>query len=195
MIKSIASIVAVSLLAIASTAGAQNDPLGPASRLKDSVTPELTGAPQLSVEECTVWQRELSFARSVAEHDAIAFAEHVAEQATFDVARADPARGRDAIVKRFSGVIEGKQIRARWYPAVVTLGVSGDLAWSGGPLLIEDLDPKVPDRFLLSAFRSVWRKDGDGVWRVLFDDGGVPRPASAEEVRAFERNRADCGRA
>ena len=31
--------------------------------------------------ECAVWQRELSFARSVADHDAAAFAEHLHPQA------------------------------------------------------------------------------------------------------------------
>lgn len=38
---------------------------------------------RLTAEECAVWMRELSFARSVAEHDAPAFAEHVAETAIF----------------------------------------------------------------------------------------------------------------
>ncbi|HJW46567.1 MAG TPA: hypothetical protein VJ484_08755, partial [Lysobacter sp.] len=51
-----------------------------------------TATPRL--EECTVWQREQSFASSVAEHDAIAFAEHIAEDAVFDVGRADAIRGR-----------------------------------------------------------------------------------------------------
>ncbi|WP_160107295.1 YybH family protein [Pseudomonas izuensis] len=195
MIRLIVSIFAASLLTSVCMAGTRNDSQGAASRIKAPVASEFTQTPQLHAEECTVWQREQSFARSVATHDVIAFAEHVAEQATFDVGRTDPARGRDAIVKRFRGVIEGKQVRARWYPTVVTLGLAGDLAWSKGPLLIEDLDPKARHHFLLDSFHSVWRKDADGAWRVLLDDGGVPRPASAQEVHAFERNRADCSRA
>lgn len=148
---------------------------------------------QLTAGECAVWQREQSFARSVAEHDAVAFAAHVAENAAFGAGTPQPDRGREAIVKRWAGLIEGKQVALRWYPTRVTMapGVD-DVAWSSGPSLIEVLDPKAKDRYLIGAFHSVWHKDADGAWRVLFDDGVQPRPATAEEVRKFEAGRTDC---
>ena len=149
--------------------------------------------PRLTAEECAVWKRELGFARSVAEHDAAAFAAHVAENAAFGASTPEPNRGRDAIVKNWAGLIEGKRVLLRWYPTRVTMapGVD-DVAWSSGPSLFEVLDPKAKDRYRIGAFHSVWHKDADGVWRVLFDDGVEPRPATAEEVRAFEAGRADC---
>lgn len=148
--------------------------------------------PQLSAEECAVWQRELGFARSVAEHDAAAFAEHVGEHAAFGSGLPEPTRGRDAIVRRWTALIEGKQMRLRWYPTRVTIaGVSG-VAWSSGPALFENPDPKAEHRFLIGRFHSVWHRDGDGVWRVLFDEGTPSRPASAEEVAAFDAGRAEC---
>ena len=149
--------------------------------------------PPMSAEECVVWKREQSFARSVADHDAVAFADHVGEWAAFNASRVEPTRGRAAIVKRWAGVIEGKHVALRWYPTRVTIGDTSDVAWSSGPALIENLDPQAKDRYLLGAFRSVWHKDADGVWRVLFDDGEEPRPASAEEVNGFNLGRADCG--
>ena len=150
-------------------------------------------APQLTVSECAVWQRELSFARSVAEHDAAAFATHVAENAAFGASTPEPNRGREAIAKRWAGMIAGKRVALRWYPTRVTMapGVD-DVAWSSGPSLLEVLDPKATDRYLIGAFHSVWHKDADGVWRVLFDDGVEPRPATPEQVREFEAGRADC---
>ena len=150
-------------------------------------------APHLGPEECTVWKREQSFARSVAEHDAIAFADHIAEDAVFDVGRADAIRGRATIVKRWEGIIDGKLIRPRWYPTQVVLGGTGDLAWSTGPVLIEDVGSKTRDRYQVSTFRSIWRKDPDGLWRVLFDEGGDPRAASAKDVQTFDRGRVECG--
>ena len=39
----------------------------------------------LSADECAVFMRELSFARSVAGHDAAAFAAHIAPDAVFGV--------------------------------------------------------------------------------------------------------------
>jgi ketosteroid isomerase-like protein len=148
---------------------------------------------QQTAEECTVWQREQSFARSVAEHDAAAFAGHVGENAAFGASTPEPVRGRAAIAKRWTGLIEGRRVVLRWYPTRVTMapGVD-DTAWSSGPSLIEVLDPKAKDRYLLGAFHSVWHKDADGVWRVLFDDGVEPRPATADEVSAFHAGRTDC---
>jgi ketosteroid isomerase-like protein len=153
----------------------------------------MAAPPSQTAEECAVWQRETSFAGSVAAHDAKAFAGHVAANAVFGASTPEPTRGREAIVKRWAGLIEGKRVLLRWYPTQVIIapGVA-DTAWSSGPSLLEVLDPKAKDRYLLGAFHSVWHKDPDGVWRVLFDDGVEPRPVRAAEVAAFESGRADC---
>ncbi|HEU0305712.1 MAG TPA: DUF4440 domain-containing protein [Lysobacter sp.] len=150
-------------------------------------------ASSLSAEECTVWQREQSFARSVAEHDADAFAGHVHENAAFAAGSPEPTRGRAAIVQRWAGLIEGKRVLLRWYPTRVTMAPGiDDIAWSSGPSLVEVLAPEAKDKYLLGAFHSVWRKGDDGVWRVLFDDGLEPKPATPEEVRAFNEGQSEC---
>ena len=148
--------------------------------------------PQFSADECAVWQREQSFAQSVADHDAVAFAEHVSENAAFGASTPAPTRGRAAIAKDWSGVVEGKQMALRWYPTRVTIAGAPDVAWSSGPALFESLDPKAKHRYMMSRFHSVWRKEADGTWRVLFDDGTQPRPATDAEVEAFHRGRAAC---
>ena len=152
-----------------------------------------TPAPRLTADECAVWQREQSFARSVADHDAAAFVQHLAESAAFGASTPEPIRGREAIAKRWTGLVEGKHVLLRWYPTRVTMapGVD-DVAWSSGPSLVEVLDPKASDRYLIGAYHSVWHKDADGIWRVLFDDGVEPRRATAEEAAKFEAGRSDC---
>ena len=150
-------------------------------------------APVLTAAECAVWQREQSFARSVAEHDAAAFAAHLHENAAFGASSNEPIRGREAIAKRWAGLIEGKRMRLYWYPTRVTM-VSGveDTAWSSGPSLFEMLDPQAKDRYRIGAFHSVWRRGADGTWHVLFDDGVEPRAATAEQVAAFHAGRTEC---
>lgn len=150
--------------------------------------------PALTDAECAVWAREMSFARSVAEHDAKAFADHVGAQAAFGASDPEPARGRDAIVRGWTGILEGKRVRLEWYPTRTTIAGGGaagvgDIAWSSGPALTEVLEPGARQRFLLGKFRSVWHKDADGVWRVLFDDGVPPRPATDAEAAAFRAAR------
>ena len=140
--------------------------------------------------ECAVWQRELDFARSVAEHDAVAFAEHLHPDAAFGVS-GKPTRGREAITREWAGLIDGTALVLRWYPAVVTLGGDGRTAYSSGPALYEKTGTQGPE-YRLGAFQSVWRRDGDGAWRVVFDDGIRPQPATAQEAEAFMQQQARC---
>lgn len=135
--------------------------------------------------ECAVWQRELSFARAVADHDATAFAAHLHPDAAFGVS-GTPTRGRDAITREWAGLIDGTALVLRWYPAVVTLGGDGRTAYSSGPALYEDPSTGVTR---LGRFGSVWQRGDDGVWRVLFDDGIPPQPADAAAAQRFRDGR------
>ena len=135
---------------------------------------------------CEVWQRETSFAQSVARHDAVAFAEHLHPKAAFGVSR-KPTVGRDAIVREWQGIIDGSALGLEWYPDVVTIGGNGKTAYSSGPSLYTD--PKT-GATRLGRFGSVWQRDDDGVWRAIFDDGIRPEPADAAAVQAFQDGRA-----
>jgi ketosteroid isomerase-like protein len=139
--------------------------------------------------ECAVWQRELSFAQSVADHDPKAFAEHLHADAAFGVSRA-PTRGREAITREWAPLIEGKALKLRWYPAVVTLGGDGRTAYSSGPALYED---PATGEHRIGRFGSVWQRGDDGTWRVLFDDGVSPQKVDAAAVQRFyEGRKAQC---
>ena len=142
---------------------------------------------RLSADECAVWARELSFARSVADHDAAAFAAHLEPQAAFGASQAEPTRGRDAIARRWAGIIDGKRFNLAWYPTRTTIGGVADIAWSSGPSLFEDPDPKAAQRYRIGAFHSVWHRGADGVWRVLFDDGVEPQAGQRGRGRRVPR--------
>jgi ketosteroid isomerase-like protein len=144
---------------------------------------------RMTAAECEVWARELSFARSVADHDAKAFADHVGAGAAFAASSPQPQRGRQAIVEAWAGIVDGSKVHLEWYPTRTTLADAADVAWSSGPALIEQLDPAAKQRYLMTQFRSVWHKDADGIWRVLFDDGSDPRPATEAEAAAFHAGR------
>ena len=161
-------------------------------------SPPPPGPARMSPAECEVWARELSFAQSVADHDAAAFASHVETDAAFGASQPQPTRGRAQIAGRWAGIVEGKRFKLSWYPPRTTIGAgsTGDVAWSSGPSLFEDMDPKATQRFRIGAFHSVWHRGKDGVWRVLFDDGVDPRPATQAEATAFREGRqATCPQA
>lgn len=134
---------------------------------------------------CQVWQRELGFARSVADHDPVAFAGFLAANAAFGVSR-EPILGREAVVKAWQGIIDGSALKLEWYPAVVTIGGDGRTAYSSGPALYQD--PKT-GAYRHGRYGSVWQREQDGEWRLVFDDGIRPEPADAVAVKAFREGR------
>jgi ketosteroid isomerase-like protein len=145
--------------------------------------PESKPKLSMSVAECAVWDRERSFAASVEHHDIAAFAEHLHAKAVFDAGSTEPTHGRDAIVASWKGIIDGKTVKLGWSPNVVTIGGDGNLAVSRGPDWIEDPRPNAKQRYQIGEFNSIWIRDADGQWRVLFDDGdAAPHAASADDV-------------
>lgn len=156
-------------------------------------TPEATPpAPTFSAEECEVWDRELAFADSVTKHDAKGFNDFLHEGAVFNATSPRPTRGREAIAKEWAGIIDGTAVVLTWYPTVVVIGGEGDIAFSSGPALLESPKPKPGERPGLVHFTSTWHRGDDHTWRVLFDAGSRPRPASDEEVAAFRAGRKAC---
>ena len=149
-------------------------------------------APAFSADECAVWARELSFADSVAQHDAKAFADHVHAGAVFSAKSPQPLRGRDAILQRWAKIIDGTGLKLSWYPTSVVIGGEGNIALSSGPALYESPDPKDAGKASLGGFQSTWHKGADGAWRVLFDDGIEPKPATEADIAAFRAGRKSC---
>jgi len=145
---------------------------------------------RMTAAECEVWARELSFAKSVADHDAKAFAEHVDQNAAFSVDSPAPLRGRDEITRQWGGIIQGKTLLLSWYPTRTTIAAGApDIAFSAGPALFEDTRPDARQRYRLGGFRSVWHRGPDGTWRVLFDGGQEPVLATDAEAAAFRAGR------
>jgi len=157
--------------------------------LASAAEPTASPAPRLSAAECEVWARELSFAQSVAEHDAAAFAAHLHPGAVFGAKSPRPDRGRDAIVASWAGIVAGERLKLSWYPAMIAIGGEGDIAYSSGPALYENPASDAEQRYSIGGFQSVWHKDADGVWRVLFDDGVRPEPATEAQAEAFRKGR------
>jgi ketosteroid isomerase-like protein len=107
--------------------------------------------------------REIAFAKTMADRDLEAFRSFVSLEAVFfdgDVRQ----RGRDEIARAWAPFFEGASAPFSWHPDIVEVLASGDLALTSGP--VWDASGKEAGRF-----NSIWRKEADGVWRVVFDKG------------------------
>ncbi len=156
-----------------------------------------SSVPPPTADECAVWAREASFAQSVEDHDAKAFAEHLHPDAAFISGRDHVARGRDAVIAEWRGIVEGKELRFHWYPDAVTVAGDTGVAVSRGPYWIENLAPDAKDRYAAGRFISTWVRDAKGTWHVLYDGGGGgnAKPVPAAEIEKLKAGRKPCPQA
>jgi len=122
-------------------------------------------AAQLSNEALTEQVRaaEIAFARTMADRDHAAFTRFVAADAVFAGARAI-LRGRAAVSAGWKPFFDGAQAPFSWTPELVAVIADGTLALSSGPVF----DPAGKR---IGTFKSTWRREQDGQWRVVLDSG------------------------
>ena len=106
---------------------------------------------------------ETAFARSMADRNIAAFAALVAEDAVF-FGRDKATHGKQAVVASWKPLFEGKDPPFSWASEQVEVADSGTLAHSSGPVY-----DKAGKR--VGTFNSIWRREADGSWKVVFDKG------------------------
>jgi len=111
-------------------------------------------------------ETETAFAQTMADRDPTAFVSFLAEEAVF-FGRQSELRGREAVAAAWLPLFEGPQPPFSWRPEVVAVLSSGDLGLTSGPVL--DAEGK-----RIATFNSVWRRQEDGSWKIVFDRGCPP---------------------
>ena len=121
-----------------------------------------------------VFAAERAFARTMVDRDFAAFARHVAvDTVFFDGPQA--LVGKAAVLESWKNFYQPGPAPFAWDPDQVVVLDSGDLALSSGN--VTDASGKV-----LARFNSIWRRQRDGHWQVVFDKGSpvcAPPPAAA----------------
>ena len=107
--------------------------------------------------------REIAFAKTMTDRDFRAFLDFISPEAVFFSGN-KPLRGRDAISEAWAPYYKGEQAPFTWHPDLIEVLASGRLALSSGPV-------RAPSGDIIGRFNSIWRKDEDGQWRVVFDKG------------------------
>ncbi|MFO0580288.1 MAG: serine hydrolase [Polyangia bacterium] len=106
---------------------------------------------------------ERAFAATLARRDLAAFATFLSDEALF-FSKGGVLRGRQAIVQGWRRFYEGASAPFSWEPERVEVIDSGTLALSSGPV-------RDPAGRPIATFNSIWRREKDGAWRILFDKG------------------------
>lgn len=106
---------------------------------------------------------EIAFAKTMEDRDFEAFLGFISSEAIFFNGN-EALRGRDAVALAWAPFFENELAPFSWQPDVIEVLDSGTLAISSGPVT----GPNGED---FGRFNSVWRREADNQWRVVFDKG------------------------
>lgn len=159
-------LLAVALLALGGAGPVQAD----ASRASTAGT-HPTEQELLALQE-SLRETEMAFAASVADKDRERFASFISEEAIF-VAGA-VLRGKQAILDGWEVFFREDAPRLTWEPDVVEIQGDGELGLTRGPYTLEQVGPDGKAVSQSGLFNSIWKRQPNGTWQVLFDTGCPP---------------------
>jgi ketosteroid isomerase-like protein len=115
---------------------------------------------------------EVAFAKSMADRDAAAFGSLIADEAVF-FGNQSVMRGKKAVVEGWKRFFDGPSAPFSWKPTEVEVLASGTLAMTSGPVFD-------PEGRRIGTFNSIWQRQSDGSWKVIFDKGCPPCECSGK---------------
>ena len=115
---------------------------------------------------------ETAFAKSMADRNIADFAALIGDEAIFWGGKG-ALHGKTAVVADWKRFFDGASAPFSWVPAEVEVLPSGTLGFTSGPVF----DPK-GNR--IGTFNSVWQRQPDGAWKIVFDKGCPPCDCAAK---------------
>ena len=122
----------------------------------------------LMAETNTEWKEqvrrtETAFAKTMADRDPTAFASFLASDTIF-MSKGQAMHGRKEVAERWKSFFTSAAAPFSWAPEFVEVLDSGTLAMSSGPVLD-------PSGKRIGTFNSVWRREANGQWKIVLDNG------------------------
>lgn len=112
-----------------------------------------------------VWRAEEAFAKTMADRDFAAFQRFLSPEVVFWTQGVK--RGPAEVAAAWRPLYEGPKAPFSWKPEAVEVLDSRTLALSSGPVFD-------PEGKRVSTLTSVWRREKDGRWLIVFDKGCPP---------------------
>jgi ketosteroid isomerase-like protein len=119
-----------------------------------------------------VRRAETAFAKAFADRDRSAFFAFVLDDASF-LSAGRTLAGKAAVEERWSRLLSAPRAPFSWGPERIAVNAAGTVGLSTGPVFDEN-------GAHVGNFSSVWLKQKDGSWRILFDGPGSPAACLAE---------------
>ena len=120
----------------------------------------------LTARQAELRTAETAFAKTMADRDHAAFVKFLSPETVF-FGRNGEMRGSQTVADAWAGFFEGANAPFSWRPEIAAVLDSGQLGLTSGPVF----DPEGKQ---IGTFNSVWRRESDGSWKIVFDKGCPP---------------------
>jgi len=124
------------------------------------------GTPSVADLQNQVREAEKAFAKTMADRNHAAFTSFLSDEAVF-LASNRTLRGKKEVAEAWRRFYEGPKAPFSWEPERVEVLDSGTLAISTGPV-------RDPDGKRTGTYNSTWRREADGSWKIVLDNGCPP---------------------
>lgn len=94
-----------------------------------------------------------------------------AEDARIETGKA-VIEGKLALREYYSKMFAEREFRIHWWPVQADISADGTLGFTFGRALISWRDEKGEEQKRKSRYTTLWRKQKDGTYKVVFDMGG-----------------------
>ena len=124
---------------------------------------------KLSAAENAIRAADQEWARVFGVKDLKGSLEFCADDASFMAPNAPIAIGKDAIGKSFAAFFTLPDLKITWHPIKIEVAGSGELGYSTGAYDMTFNDPAgktITDR---GKYMTVWKKQTNGRWKVIYD--------------------------
>src|SRR5262245_61915714 len=130
-------------------------------------------SPTLQAAADQIVKSDAAFAQSVAEKNREKFLTFIADVTTFNGGTANELHGREAVMKAWSDFFAPDGPTLSWTPSKGEVIGAGDVGYTTGQSVFRQKDPsgKVLER--RGQYVTIWRKQADGSWKVVFDTGST----------------------
>ena len=133
-----------------------------------------------------IMKADADFNQALADRDLKRFLSFVGEPATFNGGTPEEVHGRDAVAKDWARYFQDNGPRLTWKPTKAEILGHGDLGYTVGSweLRAPPAGGQAP-AVTRGNYLTVWKKQADGAWRIVFDTGSTFESATQSDRLSF----------
>jgi ketosteroid isomerase-like protein len=125
---------------------------------------------------------DTDFATATAEKGLEGFGSFLADDAATLRADKPVISGKDAFLASWTSLLNNHALSIKWKPMTASISSSGDLGFTVGSYEITRTGEQGAQVVATGKYVTIWRKQHDGLWKVVFDTGVTDTPADAPKA-------------